>query len=200
MSSRLILVSHAPTTATRAAAFPRDEPLDAHGLTDATALAGTLAGADEVRCGPALRCVQTATALGLTPTLDDGLRDGDPGRWAGRTLDDVAAGEPEAVAAWLTDPAAAPHGGESLHDLLDRAARWLRELPATSRTVVAVTHPMVIRACIVTAIQATPASFWRIDIAPLTATVLRGRAGTWTLRTTAGPLSRGPAVPSPGPA
>ncbi|MGK5739324.1 histidine phosphatase family protein [Micromonospora sp. URMC 103] len=190
MSSRLILVSHAPTTATRAAAFPRDEPLDAHGLADATALAGALSRVDEVRCGPARRCVQTATALGLTPTLDEELRDGDLGRWAGRTLDEVAADEPEAVSAWLTDPAAAPHGGESLTDLLDRTARWLRGLPDVARTVVAVTHPMVVRACVVNAIHATPASFWRIDIAPLTATVLRGGAGRWTLRTTAGPVDR----------
>ena len=30
------------------------------------------------------------------------------GRWAGRTLDDVAAEEPAEVAGWLADPAAAP--------------------------------------------------------------------------------------------
>ncbi|MEV4755948.1 histidine phosphatase family protein [Micromonospora sp. NPDC049559] len=188
MSTRLMLISHAATAATRSAAFPTDEPLDAHGLADAAALAGVLPRADDVRCGPALRCTQTAAALGLATTVDEGLRDGDLGRWAGRTLDEVAAGEPEAVAAWLTDPSAAPHGGESLHDLLDRAAGWLRALPEGARTVVAVTHPMVIRALVVDAIAATPASFWRIDIAPLTRTVLRGGAGRWTLRATAAPL------------
>ncbi|TWH67167.1 broad specificity phosphatase PhoE [Micromonospora olivasterospora] len=188
VSNRLILISHAPTAATRSPAFPRDEPLDAHGLADATALAGALPRADDVRCGPALRCTQTATALGLTPAVDEGLRDGELGRWAGRTLDDVAADEPNAVAAWLTDPAAAPHGGESLHDLLDRTGGWLRAVPDKGRTVIAVTHPMVIRALVVNAIAATPASFWRIDIAPLTKTVLRGGAGRWTLRATASPL------------
>ncbi|MEU8263412.1 histidine phosphatase family protein [Micromonospora sp. NPDC048999] len=189
MSSRLILVSHAPTTATRAAAFPQNEPLDAHGLADAVALTNALPRADEVRCGPALRCVQTATAFGLVPRTDEGLRDADLGRWAGHTLDDVAAAEPDAVAAWLTDAAAAPHGGESLHDLLDRTGRWLGALPGTARTLVAVTHPMVIRALIVSAIGAAPASFWRIDVAPLTRTVLRGDSGRWTVRMTAGPLA-----------
>jgi broad specificity phosphatase PhoE len=86
------------------------------------------------------------------------------------------------VAAWLTDPAAAPHGGESLHDLLTRTGGWLRDLPTATRTVLAVTHPMVIRALVVNAIAATPASFWRIDIPPLTRTVLRGGADRWTLR------------------
>ncbi|MDG4797126.1 histidine phosphatase family protein [Micromonospora sp. WMMD1082] len=188
MKTRLVLVSHAPTAATRAVAFPRDEPLDAHGLADATALAQLLPRADEVRCGPARRCVQTAAALGLAPTVDDGLRDADLGRWAGRTLDDLVAERPAEVESWLTEARAAPHGGESLHDLLDRTGHWLRAVPGTVRTLVAVTHPMVIRALVVNAIGAGPASFWRIDIAPLTATVLRGDPGRWTLRTTAGRL------------
>ena len=50
------------------------------------------------------------------------LADWDLGRWAGRTLDDVAAGSPEAVTAWLTDPEVTPHGGESLSALVDRDA------------------------------------------------------------------------------
>jgi broad specificity phosphatase PhoE len=189
LKTRLLLVSHAPTAATRAVAFPRDEPLDAHGLADATARAHLLPRADEVRCGPALRCVQTAAALGLAPTIDEGLRDADLGHWAGRTLDDLAAEQPDEITSWLRDAGAAPHGGESLHDLLDRTDRWLRTVPGTVRALVAVTHPMVIRALVVNAIGAAPASFWRIDIAPLTKTVLRGDSGRWTLRTTAAPLA-----------
>ena len=187
MTTRLILVCHAPTAATRAAAFPADEPLDPHGLADATDAAGTLGRVDAVLSSPALRCVQTAAALGLEPAaVDHALRDGDAGRWTGRTLDEVAADEPDAVAAWLSDPDAAPPGGESLNDLLVRVSEWLPGVP--KGTVVAVTHPMVIRAVIVNAIAATPASFWRIDVAPLTQTVLRGNSARWTLRSTGTPL------------
>ncbi|MEV4629435.1 histidine phosphatase family protein [Micromonospora sp. NPDC049523] len=189
MTTRLILLAHAPTAAVRRAAFPVDEPLDAHGLADATAAAGTLPRADLVLCAPARRCVETAVALGLVPTVDQGLRDGDLGRWAGSTLDQVAADEPDAVTAWLTDPAAAPHGGESLDDLLARTGDWLRDLDGSTRTVVAVTHPMVVRALVVNAIAATPASFWRIDIAPLSRTVLRGGANRWSLRGSSEPLT-----------
>ncbi|WP_326557720.1 histidine phosphatase family protein [Micromonospora sp. NBC_01796] len=188
MTTRLILIAHAPTAAVRRAAFPADEPLDPHGLADATAAAGSLPRFDAVLCAPARRCVETAVALGLVPTVDEGLRDGDLGRWAGSTLDRVAADEPDAVAAWLTDPAAAPHGGESLADLLARTGDWLRDLDGSTRTVVAVTHPMVIRALVVTAIAATPTSFWRIDISPLTRTVLRGGADRWSLRGLSEPL------------
>jgi hypothetical protein len=41
---------------------------------------------------------------------------------------------------------------------------------------------------VVATLGAPPAGFWRIDIAPLTATVLRGGPGRWTVRGTALPL------------
>jgi broad specificity phosphatase PhoE len=81
---------------------------------------------------------------------------------------------------WLTDPTQAPHGGESVVDLLDRVAGWLASLEP-SRTV-AVTHPAVVRAAILVALSAPPKSFWRIDIAPVSHTVLHLREGRWTLR------------------
>jgi broad specificity phosphatase PhoE len=184
VSTRLVLVCHAATAATRAAAFPADEPLDEHGLADAAACDGALRRVESVSCGPALRCAQTAAALGLAATPDPALADCDLGRWQGRAYDEVAAAEPDAIAAWLTDPAAAPHGGESVDDVLTRARAWLRALPPTTGTVVAVTHPAVIRAMIIDAIAATSTSFWRIDVTPLTQTVLRGGGARWTLRAT----------------
>jgi broad specificity phosphatase PhoE len=47
--------------------------------------------------------------------------------------------------------------------------------------VVAVTHPAVIRAAIILALDAKPLSFWRIDIPPLYRVRLRGNSGRWTL-------------------
>jgi broad specificity phosphatase PhoE len=189
VTTRLVLLSHAPTAATRHAAFPADEPLDQSGLAQATAAAGTIRRADTVYCAPAVRCTQTAAALGLTPVIEPALRDCDHGRWSGHTLNDIEAAEPDALAAWLTDPAAAPHGGESVMDLLARATAWLHNLQPIAGTALAVTHPAIIRALIIGAIQATPASFWRIDVAPLTTTVLKGNGGRWTLRHTGHRLS-----------
>jgi broad specificity phosphatase PhoE len=53
---------------------------------------------------------------------------------------------------------------------------------------VAVTHAAVVRAAVVVTLGAPAAGFWRIDVAPLTATVLRGGPGRWTVRCTALPL------------
>jgi broad specificity phosphatase PhoE len=132
-----------------------------------------------------LACRQTAAALGLTATVDDALRDLDHGRWRGSSLDEVAAAEPLAVRSWLTDPAAAPHGGESVVALLGRVAAWLDALPRTRERIVVVTHPSVVKAAVVHAILATPLSFWRFDVPPLSHTVLSGRPSSWTLRSLA---------------
>jgi broad specificity phosphatase PhoE len=48
--------------------------------------------------------------------------------------------------------------------------------------LVAVTHPAVIRAAILIALDAPPKSFWRIDIAPVSRTVMHFRGHAWTLR------------------
>ena len=177
---RLVLVCHGATSATRRAAFPADEP-----LAEPDVVLPDPPRADVTLCTPAVRCVQTAAALGLDPVPDEGLRDCDYGDWRGRTLDEVAADDPAAVHAWLTDPRAAPHGGESTQDLLDRVAAWLDGLSLDHHHVVAVTTPAVIKAAVVHAILATSASFWRIDVAPLSRTELSGRPTLWTVRTLA---------------
>jgi broad specificity phosphatase PhoE len=187
MSARLTLVSHAPTAATNAAAFAADEPLDERGTAWAIGAGGRLSRADRAICSPARACLQTAAALQLAVEPEPLLRDWELGRWRGRTLDEVAAAEPAAVAAWMTEPDAAPHGGERLTDLLARVANWLGSLPARGHTV-AVTHPAVVRAAVVSTLAAGAGGFWRLDIAPLTATVLRGGPERWTVRTTGLPL------------
>ncbi|SDC13852.1 histidine phosphatase family protein [Actinokineospora iranica] len=181
MSARLILVCHGATAATRAAAFPADEPLERNAVAAATA-GPPLGQVDEALCAPALRCAQTAAALGLLAKPDEGLRDADFGRWRGHALDELAVAEPDELTRWLTDPRAAPHGGESVVDLVARVGRWLDDRPTESPRTVAVTHPAVVKAALIHALGADPSAFWRIDVAPLSRTILRGGPGRWTLR------------------
>ena len=47
--------------------------------------------------------------------MEPRLADLDCGRWRGETLDSI---QPEELEVWLTDPGQAPHGGESIVDLL----------------------------------------------------------------------------------
>jgi broad specificity phosphatase PhoE len=188
VSAHLTLVCHAPTAATSNTAFPADEPLDERGRDWVREVGGGRLGrVHRARCAPAPACRETAAGLGLAADLDPALRDWALGRWRGQTLDEVGAAEPDAVRVWLSDPDAAPHGGERLTELLDRVAGWLSTVPADGPTV-AVTHPAVVRAAVIGTLGAPAAGFWRIDIAPLTATELRGRPGRWSLRSTGRPL------------
>jgi broad specificity phosphatase PhoE len=179
---RLTLICHGSTSAVRTAAFPLDEPLDPRGHAKAAGLAGALRGVAAALTSPALRARQTAAALLLDAIIDPALRDIDLGRWAGRSFADVEGAEPEALSAWTSRPDAAPHGGESVVDLVDRVAPWLSALGGQTGRLVAVTHPAVIRAAIVVAIDARPAAFWRIDIAPLCRVSLTGSGDRWSLR------------------
>jgi broad specificity phosphatase PhoE len=189
VTTRLTLISHADTAAVREARFPSDEPLDERGHRRAAAAAGAVRSDRPGRHGGTLRTRQTAEALGLAAVPDPGLRDLDVGRWRGRRLEELPE---EEVHAWLADPAAAPHGGESVCHLLGRVGDWLDRCLDDGGAVVAVTHPAVIRAALVTALRMPPAMFWRIDVPPLSTTLMHGRAGAWTLRHACLPL--GPAL------
>jgi broad specificity phosphatase PhoE len=180
-ATRLRLVCHGATSATRAAAFPNDdEPLEKQAIQCTVPFPG-LGRADRSWTSPALRATATAEALQLGAAIEPMLRDWDHGSWTGRTLADIQAEHSEAVAQWLRDPAAAPHGGETLLDLFARVSAWLEAQSGAPGRVVAVTHASVIRAAIVHAIGAPPPSFWRIDIAPLSVTALSFSHGNWKL-------------------
>lgn len=110
----------------------------------------------------------------------EGLRGQDHGVWAGRSMDEVAAQDPDGLRRWMTDTAYAPvGGGESVEALIARVGAHLGALaPGTHRAVVG---QGVVRAAVVWALELPPAAFWRLDVRPGSATALTGRAGRWNL-------------------
>lgn len=105
------------------------------------------------------------------------------GRWRGFTLGEAMAREPEAVDAWLADPRSTPHGGEALLSFIARVGAWLDTRPGDDGgSIVAVAEPSVVRAALVYALKAPPSTFWNIDVRPLSAITVTGRAGRWNLR------------------
>jgi broad specificity phosphatase PhoE len=186
-SSRLTLISHGATEAQRRASFPLDESVLQHEIGKITELKWKMPAAGQVWSAPEQRTQQTSRALGLEFTLAEELRDCDCGRWRGRTMDEVQMEDHAGIFAWLSDPGAAPHGGESLENLIDRVRSWMNQ-QETAKHVIAVTHPAIIRSAIVHALQLPALTFWRIDIAPLTMTDLRFNNHVWTLRCSGCPL------------
>jgi broad specificity phosphatase PhoE len=188
-SSRLTLISHAPTEAQRRASFPLDESVLEREIRKITKLNWKTPAAAQVLSAPEQRTQQTSRALGLEFTLAEELRDCDYGRWRGRTMDEVQMEDHAGIFAWLSDPGAAPHGGESFENLIDRVRSWMNQ-QETTKHVIAVTHPAIIRSAVVHALQLPAATLWRIDIAPLTVTDLRFNNHVWTLRCAGCPLQK----------
>ncbi|HEY2024491.1 histidine phosphatase family protein [Paraburkholderia sp.] len=203
MDKRLLLISHAATSAQRAGRFPADEPLDARGRAEAEAAGARLVlPADAtVLTSPAACARETAAALGLVAASVNALADLNHGDWRGKRVADIAAEAPRELAAWTREPDAAPPGGESFSQLIQRVGAWLdaalpgeaqnsgakeengapaADASAHARATVAITHAPLLRAAIVCALGASPAVFSRIEIAPLSVIELRRSRRGWT--------------------
>ncbi|MER5755181.1 histidine phosphatase family protein [Streptomyces sp. NPDC002088] len=182
MTVRLTLVC-AAAPAEHDVRFGADTPLDERSLREAQAAAEVLPAGGSWYTAPAQRCRQTAQALGGDAVaVESALRGIDMGSWRGRTLDEVAASDGAALALWMSDPDAAPHGGESVAQVCRRIAAWLEERPADAGRALAVVEQAVARAAVVHALGAPQQSFWRVDVPPLSAVQLTGRSSRWNLR------------------
>ena len=188
MTARLDLLAHGASAATRAARFPDDEALEPSAVGVLEALGGRLGPYAHVLTAPARAARETAQALGFDADVEMALKDCDYGRWRGFASEDVARRESNGFAAWLGDPAAAPHGGESLAALIERIGAWLEQSLARESATLAVTHASVVRAAMVNALDVGSSAFWRIDVPPLWHARLSGREGRWNL-VALGPLS-----------
>jgi broad specificity phosphatase PhoE len=115
----------------------RDTPLNAVGIEQAYALAERVAGMQvaSLWCSDLSRAATTAQIvgerIGLEPTADPRLREGNRGDWEGRLFIDIARDDPDGYAAWL---AAGPDfrfpGGESLQVQADRVWAALEDIRA----------------------------------------------------------------------
>ncbi|BCJ49160.1 hypothetical protein Asp14428_06350 [Actinoplanes sp. NBRC 14428] len=136
-------------------------------------------------CAPSRAARETAQALGHSAITEPALADPDFGRWDGLGLDEVTVADPKGLQQWLTDPRAAPHGGESLARVRERAGAWLDAM--ARQRVVAVAHPIVVRAALTHALRLPDESVWSLEVAPLSLTRLTHRAGRWHLHFPAAP-------------
>lgn len=180
---KLSLIALGPTTGARDAVFGETGE-----LLEPPALAvrpGTV-----VYCAPEPACRQTAASSGTEPVELDGLRGPDFGSWCGLALQQVLESDLAGLQSWLSDPAAAPHGGESLAVQLRRVGAILDATgwPEQGATVVATAA--TVRAACVHALGAPAESLLHLDIAPGSTARISLTRGTWRLQSLVPPSRR----------
>ncbi|MFC3450699.1 histidine phosphatase family protein [Amycolatopsis speibonae] len=156
MVARLLVARHGQTEwhAENRYAGSSEVALTDEGLEQAGELAGfaAAAGPTAVFCSPQSRARRTAEpsaeALGLPLRVVDELREVHFGRMEGRTRDELAAADPDAVARFLANPVTGAFpGSEPPRDAAARGARALRGIAAEvpGETVLVVAHNTLIR-------------------------------------------------------
>jgi len=166
-----IVVRHGRTRSNAAGLFlgHADPPLDVRGEAQADAVAAALEGASRVVTSPLQRAVQTAERIaarsGVPVEVDRRFIELDYGEWDERPLADVDPGE---WAAWRSDLAFAPPGGESLHALGERVRAGLDDLVESARRsdVVIVTHVSPLKAAIAWSLGVGDEVAWRMFVEP----------------------------------
>lgn len=141
-------------------------------------LHGTPEGVEAVVSSPLARCRETAgtvaDALGLSVTVEDGLRETDFGQWEGLSFAEARAFDPGAFDAWLADPAAPPPGGESFTQVRHRVTGAADRLRArhTGRSVLLVSHVTPVKTLLRLALGAPHEAVFRMDLAPASLSAL----------------------------
>jgi ribonuclease H / adenosylcobalamin/alpha-ribazole phosphatase len=168
-----------PLSPERRFAGTSDVPLTETGLRQAKAAASRLAargGVELIVTSPLRRTRQTAAEVaavtGAPVRVEDRIRESDFGKWEGLSFAEASEQWPEAMAAWLADPAVPPPDGESFTDVGRRVGAALDALLAAEpgRCCLIVSHVTPIKELVARAVQApSPAALYRmqLDVASL---------------------------------
>ncbi|WP_328790648.1 MULTISPECIES: bifunctional RNase H/acid phosphatase [unclassified Streptomyces] len=173
-----VLLRHGETALTPQKRFSgsggSDPELSPAGLRQAAAVAEALAARGTIQSvisSPLRRCRETAQAvadrLGLTVTVEEGLREVDFGAWEGLTFAEVQQRFPDDLQAWLDSPKAAPTGGgESFMSATRRISATRDRLLSAhaGRTVLLVTHVTPVKILVRLALGAPPEALFRMEL------------------------------------
>lgn len=164
-STRIIYVRHGKTD------FPldriycddkEDPALNADGISQASYAAELLSSIniDLICTSPSARTRMTADAIAVSTSaplqVNAALKERRFGIWEGLYFNEIESGYPTEYQQWKQNPSAfAPHGGESMYDLLARVKTVINDLIAThaGKTIAVVSHVGPIRACLADALK-----------------------------------------------
>ncbi|HXL38434.1 MAG TPA: histidine phosphatase family protein [Ktedonobacteraceae bacterium] len=187
-TTRLYLVRHGETMANREYRYigTRDDPLSAHGQTQAIQLAEALSGLPvaAVYSSPLRRTYHTALPIAVRHSLEvqrvEDLRECDFGRWEGLSRAEVLESSPEdsqRLREWEQNTSVAPPGGESFEALQQRVCIAVDRLAQAhpDQAIVLVSHVWPIKVLLSAALGAPLSSAFRIFLDPATISLIDWR-------------------------
>ena len=188
--TRVILVRHGETEWNRVERFRGriDIELNETGRCQARAVAHRLSGwhIGAIYSSPLQRALQTAQpiaeARGLRVAILEGMTDVDYGVWAGLSAEEARAQYPEVYETWVHTPLLTRFPrGESLQQVQDRAWSALEEISSAHEreTILLVSHVVVNRVLICSALGLVGDAFWRIGQDNTAINVLQGANGRY---------------------
>jgi probable phosphoglycerate mutase len=190
MELRLLAIRHGETAWSRERRFAgsTDIRLSDAGRRQCAALAQAL-GAQPIAAlyaSPLTRARESAepiaTARGLDVTLQSAFREMGFGDWEGLTRDEVERRFPEDYAVWRSTPERfARPGGETLAAVAGRVAQGIAGLRAAhaSGTVVLVSHAVVTRLIVLSALGLGPERLWSVEASPAGISEIEYRDDGW---------------------
>jgi broad specificity phosphatase PhoE len=185
---RLFLLRHGETTWSRERRFSgtREVPLTPDGVQQADAVAAALADIplEAVYASPLSRARLTAEAVamphGLPVRIEPRLIEMSFGAWEGLTGDEAAGLHPELFARWRSAPGdVVPPGGETLRAINTRVMDVVGELQRAhpDGTVAVVTHAVVVRLIVLSALGLDADRLWAVDASPAGLSEIEYRPG-----------------------
>ena len=174
---KLFAVRHGETDSSRERRFTggRDVPLAPRGRRQCEAVARALQGVflGAVYASPLERARASAEAIAAAHRLPvrivPAFREMSFGDWEGLTRSEVAVRDPEVYETWRAAPhLVVPPGGEPVDAVAARAAKALEALleEQQGQSVVLVSHAIVIRLLVLSALGLGPDRLWSVDASP----------------------------------
>ncbi|MCJ7618875.1 MAG: histidine phosphatase family protein [Anaerolineae bacterium] len=188
--TRVVLMRHGETEWNRVERFRGRIDIDLNetgrrqALLTAQRLSGWQIGA--IYSSPLQRALQTAQpiaeACGLRVAILEGMTDVDYGVWAGLSAEEARAQYPEVYETWVHTPLLARFAqGESLRQVQDRAWSALEGISSghEGETILLVSHVVVNRVLICSALGLVDDAFWRVGQDNAAINVLQGANGRY---------------------
>jgi broad specificity phosphatase PhoE len=188
--TRVVLVRHGETEWNRVERFRGriDIELNETGRRQAWAVAQRLCAwqIGAIYSSPLKRALQTAQpiaeACGLGVVVLEGMIDVDYGVWAGLSVEEARAQYPQAYETWVLAPLLTRFPrGESLRQVQDRAWSALEGISSAheGQTILIVSHVVVNRVLICSALGLLEDAFWRIGQDNAAINLLQGAPGRY---------------------